>query len=132
MLLLPRLLGVFTRTQLITAGGILYACYLALMPALAATPLVWALPALAGLAGAATLTLPIAYLQDLMADRPGAGSSLMAVQKVAADTICAGVFATGAALGGHEAAAILGALIAGAGSVALLVVDRRRQARAAT
>lgn len=99
---------------------------------LAASPLVWLLPALAGLAGAATLTLPIAYLQDLMTDRPGAGSSLMAVQKVAADTICAAVFASGMALGGHTATALTGALITAAGSGALLLADRWRQRSAVT
>ena len=42
------------------------------------------------------------------------------------------LFAVGAALGGHEAAAILGAIIAATGSRALLAADRRRQARALT
>lgn len=127
MLLLPRLLRFVSRISLIAAGGVLYACFLALMPVLAASPLVWLLPVLAGLAGAATLTLPIAYLQDLMAGRPGAGSSLMAVQKVAADSVCAAVFAGGMTMGGYGMTALIGALIACGGSVALLLADRRRQ-----
>jgi SET family sugar efflux transporter-like MFS transporter len=124
MLLLPRVLRFVPRVTLIAAGGMLYACYLALVPVLAGSALVWLLPVLAGLSGAATLTLPIAYLQDLMADRPGAGSSLLAVQKVAADTVCAGVFAGGMAVGGYGTVALAGALIAAAGSVALLALDR--------
>ena len=36
-----------------------------------------------------SLTVPIAYLQDLLADRPGAGASLMAVQRLAGDVIAA-------------------------------------------
>ncbi|MCA3444911.1 MAG: hypothetical protein INF52_16380 [Rhodobacter sp.] len=127
MLLLPRLLRFAPRSVLIAAGGMLYACFLALIPVLAASPLVWLLPVLAGLSGAATLTLPIAYLQDLMADRPGAGSSLLAVQKVAADSICAAVFAAGMTAGGYGMTALAGALIAAAGSIALLLADRRRQ-----
>jgi predicted MFS family arabinose efflux permease len=127
MLLLPRLLRFAPRVLLIAAGGVVYACFLALVPVLAASPLVWLLPVLAGLAGAATLTLPIAYLQDLMAGRPGAGSSLMAVQKVAADTVCAAVFAAGMTVGGYGTTALIGAMIACAGSVALLLADRRRQ-----
>jgi len=129
MLLLPRLLRFASRSLLIAVGGVLYACFLALMPVLAASPLVWLLPVLAGLSGAATLTLPIAYLQDLMADRPGAGSSLLAVQKVAADSICAAVFAAGMTIGGYGITALAGALIAAAGSIALLLADRRRQRR---
>jgi hypothetical protein len=124
MLLLPRLLRYASRTTLIVAGGALYACFLALIPVLAASPLVWFLPVLAGLSGAATLTLPIAYLQDLMAGRPGAGSSLMAVQKVTADSVCAAVFAAGMTVGGYGTTAVIGALIAGAGSLGLLAADR--------
>jgi hypothetical protein len=127
MLLLPRLLRFAPRVFMIAAGGVVYACFLALVPVLAASPLVWLLPVLAGLAGAATLTLPIAYLQDLMAGRPGAGSSLMAVQKVAADTVCAAVFAAGMTVGGYGTTALIGAMIACAGSVALLLADRWRQ-----
>lgn len=131
MLLMPRLLRFASRSALIAAGGVLYAGFLALMPVLAASPLIWLLPVLAGLAGAATLTLPIAYLQDLMAGRPGVGSALMAVQKVAADSLCAAVFAAGMTIGGYSTTALIGALIAGVGSLALLAADRTRQRRAA-
>jgi SET family sugar efflux transporter-like MFS transporter len=126
MLLMPWMLRLLSRSRLIVAGGILYACHLALMPVLAPTALIWVLPLIAGLAGAATLTLPIAYLQDLMGHRPGAGSSLMALQKVIADIICAAVFAAGSALAGYGGAALLGAGIAIAGSLALLWADRHR------
>ena len=85
-------------------------CYLALIPVLAPTPLIWLLPVLAGLGGAAILTLPIAYLQDLMTGRPGTGSSLMAVQKVTADTLCAATFALGTCPGRPAALSLLGGL----------------------
>jgi hypothetical protein len=51
----------------------------------------------------------------------------MAVQKVAADSVCAAVFAGGMTIGGYGMTALIGALIACGGSVALLLADRRRQ-----
>jgi hypothetical protein len=118
---------------LIAGGAFLYALYLVLLPLLAASPLVWALPVLAGMGGAAILSLPIAYLQDQMADRPGTGSALMAVQKVTSDTLCAGVFAFGTVVSGLGAVAVLGALITTLGAALLLAADRaegfRRPAR---
>lgn len=126
MLLLPWALKYVSRSHLIALGGVVYAAHLALMPVLAPFAAVWLLPVLAGMAGAATLTLPIAYLQDLLGDRPGTGSALMAVQKVVADTISAAVFAAGSAAAGYGGAAILGALIAVAGAIALLWADRRK------
>ncbi|PZQ96588.1 MAG: hypothetical protein DI533_13340 [Cereibacter sphaeroides] len=124
MLLMPRLLGFASRNWLIAGGAICFAAFLLLIPILAPTPAIWALPILAGLAGGATLTLPIGYLQDLMDGRPGAGSALMSVQKVTADTICATVFAAGAGFTGFYTTAAMGALVVLAGAVLLLLVDR--------
>jgi hypothetical protein len=107
---------------------VIYAAFLMLLPPLAPTAAVWLLPVLAGMGGAAILTLPIPYLQDLMADRPGTGSSLIAVQKVTADMLCAGAFTLGTALGGYALAAWLGAGMAIAGAGLLLALDQRQQA----
>ncbi|EEW25285.1 MFS transporter [Rhodobacter ferrooxidans] len=124
MLALPLVTRRWRRSVLIAAGGTVYASFLILLPLLAGSPAVWLLPLVAGLGGAATLTLPIAYLQDLMANRPGAGSSLMALQKVTADSFCALAFA--ASNGHHVLAAGLGGAIALAGGAALLLADRQR------
>ena len=126
MLVIPRLLRQFGRSTLIAAGGLIYATYLILMPGLAPYAVVWLLPVLAGLGGAAILTLPIAYFQDLMAGRPGAGSSLLALQKVTSDTLCAAAFASGTALSGYGLAALFGGIIAASGVGLLLVADRSR------
>jgi hypothetical protein len=48
----------------------------------------------------------------------------MAVQKVTADSVCAAVFAAGMTVGGYGTTAVIGALIAGAGSLGLLAADR--------
>jgi MFS transporter, SET family, sugar efflux transporter len=126
MLLLSRVTPRFGRLRVIAAGAVIYAAFLVLLSPLAPTAAVWLLPVVAGMGGAAIITLPIPYLQDLMADRPGTGSSLIAVQKVTADVVCALAFTIGTALGGYALAALLGAVITLAGAGLLMAVDRRR------
>lgn len=75
MLLLPGLTRGWNRTTLILGGAALYAIHVALLPVLAGSALVWWLVLPAAIGGAVTLTVPIAYLQDLLADRPGAGQA---------------------------------------------------------
>jgi predicted MFS family arabinose efflux permease len=125
MLMLPRLTRGWDRTRLILAGAALYAVHLALLPVLAGSSAVWLLVLPAAVGGAVTLTVPIAYLQDLLADRPGAGASLMAVQRLAGDVVAALCFAAGTLLAGYGAVALLGVVVSIAGALALLVADRR-------
>ncbi|MFN4192395.1 MAG: hypothetical protein ACK4FR_05590 [Tabrizicola sp.] len=125
MLLIPGLTRGLPRTALIFAGAALYSLHVALLPVLAATPFVWLLVLPAAVGGAVILTVPIAYLQDLLADRPGAGASLMAVQRLAGDATAAGCFALGAALAGYGAVALLGVAASLAGAAALWLIDRR-------
>lgn len=127
MLALPMVLGRVSQTGLIWWGMALYGVHLAGLPILAETPYVWLLTIPGAAGGAIVLTQPMAYLQELLAARPGAGASLMALQKLAGDAICAGVFAIGAMLGGYSLAAILGAGLGLVGAGALWALDRRRQ-----
>ncbi|WP_333816767.1 hypothetical protein [Tabrizicola sp.] len=125
MLLLPGLTRGIPRTRLILAGAALYGLHVALLPVLAGSPLVWLLVLPAAVGGAVTLTVPIAYLQDLLSDRPGAGASLMAVQRLAGDVIAATCFALGTTLAGYGAVALLGVAASLVGAAALWAADRR-------
>ena len=125
MLLLPGLTRGIPRTRLILAGAALYGVHVALLPVLAGSPLVWLLVLPAAVGGAVTLTVPIAYLQDLLSDRPGAGASLMAVQRLAGDVIAATCFALGTTLAGYGAVALLGVAASLIGAAALWAADRR-------
>ena len=124
MLILPHLTRGIPRTRLILTGAALYGVHLALLPVLASAPLVWLLVLPAAVGGALTLTVPIAYLQDLLADRPGAGASLMAVQRLAGDAIAATCFALGTSLSGYLAVALLGVTASLIGAAALWAADR--------
>jgi predicted MFS family arabinose efflux permease len=124
MLMLPRLARGIPRTVLIFWGAALYAVHVALLPVLAGSALVWLLVIPAAVGGAVTLTVPIAYLQDLLADRPGAGASLMAVQRLAGDVIAALCFGIGTVLAGYGMVAALGVAVSLVGAAALWWADR--------
>ena len=125
MLAVPLLLGRNSKVVFIALGTLIYAIHLVSLPLIAGSGWVWLLILPASLGGAIMLTLPIAYLQDLLAARPGAGSSLMSVQRVAGDTFCAACFALGTYLSGYALAAALGAILCIAGGFGLLWADRR-------
>ncbi len=126
MLALPRLTRGVDRTLLILIGAALYAVHVALLPVLAGSALVWLLVLPAAVGGAITLTVPIAYLQDLLAGRPGAGASLMSLQRLAGEVIAALCFAVGTVLAGYGLVAALGVGVSVAGAGALWWADRRR------
>ncbi|MBL9048694.1 MAG: hypothetical protein JNK19_01095 [Tabrizicola sp.] len=125
MLMLPSLTRGMDRTGLIVAGAALYGVHVGLLPVLAGSAAVWFLILPAAVGGAIILTVPIAYLQDLLAERPGAGASLLAVQRLAGDVIAAGCFAAGTAVAGYGTVAVMGVLVALAGASALWWADRR-------
>lgn len=126
MLLLPALTRGIPRTWLILGGAALYGVHVALLPVLAGSSMVWLLVLPGAIGGAVTLTVPIAYLQDLLADRPGAGASLMAVQRLAGDVIAAICFAFGTAVAGYGTVAVLGVAASLIGAAGLWWADRNR------
>lgn len=126
MLILPRWLGRLPRARMLLVGASLYGAHLALMPLLIATPLIWALPMVAGFGGALLIIMPIGYYQDLMDGQPGIAGALMAVQRLFGDIVAAGGFAVGMAAGGPAPTAMAGAAMAVTGALLLVVVDRRR------
>lgn len=125
MLMLPGLTRGWNRTTLIFFGAALYAVHVALLPVLAGSQLVWCLVIPAAIGGAVTLTVPIAYLQDLLVDRPGAGASLLALKRLVGDVIAAACFAAGTALAGYGLVAALGVAVSLLGAAALWAADRK-------
>jgi SET family sugar efflux transporter-like MFS transporter len=113
------------RLRLIAVGVALYALFLTLLPFLAGGRWLWALILPAGLGGGFIYTLAIAYLQDLLHQRPGAGASLIALQRVASDGLSTAIYGFGAWVQGYATVAVLGALVAGAAMTALLRLDDR-------
>lgn len=125
MLFLPRFTHKMPRSTAMALSAVIYAAHLALLPLLCDTPLLWALPVLAGGGGAVILMLPIPYYQDLVAGRPGTAAALLALQKLVVDIITAGVFALGSAVGGFETVAAIGTGVGLTGALCLYLADRQ-------
>lgn len=81
---------------------------------------------------AAILSVPITYLQDLIADRPGLGSSLISVSVFISNGVAATIFAIGTTLTDYSGTAQIAAL-AGLGAIGFLLVleSSKRQLSAA-
>ena len=114
-----------SRLTIIAIGVFTYAAYIALLPFLAPTVWVWPLAILPGVGGAFVFALAIGYLQDLLGQRAGAGTSLVALQRISSDSLSAASFAIGTSLQGYAAAGILGAGIMSGAMIAILVLDRQ-------
>ena len=114
------------RLPLILFGSALSAAVLLALPLAAASPLVWLLILPLALAHGVLLPVPITYLQDLLANRPGTGTALMALQGLIGNLLAAAAFALGTALSGYVAVAMLGAATGLLGAGLLWGLDRRK------
>lgn len=112
------------RLYIIAIGAFLYAGFMALLPGLADTTALWLLVVPAGIGGAFIYALSIGYLQDLLGSRAGAGASLIALQRLASDGLCALIFAVGAALSGYGLVMVIGAVTVSGAMIAILWLDR--------
>lgn len=112
-------------TTALAISTLIYMGYL-LGIALAETPgQIFAASVLAGVGAAGIISIPISYLLDLIADRPGLSASLIAVNVFIAGAIGAAIFALGTALQGYPAAAILSGLAGLAGAGLLFAQEKR-------
>lgn len=111
----------------LTAGTILYVIYLLLLGFASAPWHVYALTLISGLGAAALISIPITYLQDLIADRPGLGSSLISINIFVSAGLSALLFALGTAVSSYSGTAIIGAVAGLIGIGMLLFFDGRRK-----
>ncbi|ULR42823.1 MFS transporter [Rhizobium sp. K102] len=114
----------------LAAGTVIYALFLALLGFASAPWHLYALTVLAGIGAAAIISIPITYLQDLIADRPGLGSALISVNIFASAGIGALVFAAGTWITGYSGTAILSAVTGLSGITLLGLLHRRKAHRA--
>ncbi|AHG49707.1 major facilitator transporter (plasmid) [Rhizobium leguminosarum bv. trifolii CB782] len=111
----------------LAAGTIIYAVFLSLLGFASQPWHLYALTLLAGIGAAAIISIPITYLQDLIADRPGLGSALISVNIFASAGIGALVFAAGTWATGYSGTAIISA-VTGLSGIAILGLLQRRNA----
>jgi MFS transporter, SET family, sugar efflux transporter len=124
MLVLPRLTQGMSRTLLILIGVGVYGIHVVLLPWIAGSAWVWALTVPGAVGGAVVLLLPMAYVQDLLADRPGTGAALMALQWVIGEVLAALCFVIGTWVAGYGLVAAMAVGVALTGAVWLWQADR--------
>ena len=109
------------------AGTALYIVYLALL-GLASEPWqLYALTLIAGLGAAALITIPITYLQDLIAERPGLGSALISVNIFMSAGLGALLFAIGTRFSDYSGTSMIGAAAGAIGLGMLVWFDRAKR-----
>lgn len=108
-------------------GTVLYVAYLALLGQCTAPWQVYALSLLSGLGAAAIISLPITYLQSLIPDLAGLGSSLISVNMFLSAGLSALLFGLGTLVSDYSGTALLGGLAGLAGTVLIFTLDGRRQ-----
>ena len=113
-------------TALAISAG-LYAVYLTLLGLASAPWHVYALTLLSAFAAAALISIPITYIQDLISDRPGLGSSLISVNLFLSGGLSAILFAIGTRFSDYSGTSMLGALAGVTGLGLLLFLDGHGQ-----
>lgn len=111
----------------IAASAGFYCLYLVLLGFVRDTTSVYLLTSLSGLGAAGIISIPITYLQNLIARRAGLGSSLIAVNIFLSGGLSALLFSLGTSISGYAGTSMLGA-VAGLLGVLLLVLLRRAAA----
>lgn len=121
ILVLGRVVRRFGAMPVLAAGTGLYVLYLILLGLSSAPWHLYALTLISGAGAAALISIPITYLQDLIADRPGLGSALISVNMFLSAGLGALLFALGTAVGTYSLASIIGGA-AGAIGISLLIL----------
>ncbi|WP_299551560.1 MFS transporter [uncultured Tateyamaria sp.] len=126
MMLTVRFLRVLSPSLLILIGVAIYGSFLAVLGFMPSVKLAWWLVLPAGIGAGIILSIPIGYVQNLVADRAGAGSSLLSVNHFGGAIIASAIFAVGSSLTGYQGVAMIGAVIAIVAAALLYVLDRHQ------
>jgi SET family sugar efflux transporter-like MFS transporter len=82
---------------------------------------------ISGAGAAALISIPITYLQDLIAERPGLGSALISVNIFMSAGLSALLFAIGTGISDYSGTAVIGAVAGMCGLGLLLFFERRKR-----
>ncbi|MCK0094619.1 hypothetical protein MWU60_03480 [Yoonia sp. F2084L] len=126
MLLAAMALRHVTRSAAILVGCVVYCGFLAGFAALPDMGAAWWMIIPAGIGAGILLSVTVGYVQDLVAERPGAGSSLVSVSHFGGSIFAAGVFAAAAGFTDYQGTAWLGAAIGLSAGVMLFAIDGGR------
>jgi SET family sugar efflux transporter-like MFS transporter len=111
---------------IIAFGGCIHAAFLASLALVTEVWHVYAISILNAVGNAVYFTMHLSYMQDLMPEKPGLGTSLGSISVLMQRGLGAAVFATAATQLGYGGSAILGGGVALAGCAMLAMLHRTR------
>jgi MFS family permease len=120
---------VMSHVTALAIGTIIYVVYLLLLGLASAPWHVYALTLISGIGAAALISIPITYLQDLIAERPGLGSALISVNIFLSAGLSALLFAIGTGVSSYSGTSLIGAVAGVIGLGLLLFFDRSKRRR---
>ncbi len=112
-------------TRLIASGGVLFAVYMFALSGAAAMPVIYGLTVILAAGQAVMFSQHLSFMQDLMPERPGLGTSLLSIEMLLVRGLGAAVVAGLGLVYGLSGAFIVTALVGAAGVVTLLLIGRR-------
>ncbi len=129
MLLSAAALRHVTRTGMIFGGVLVYVGFLGGLAAMPDIASAWVMIIPGGIGAGILLSITVGYVQDLMADRPGAGSALVSVSHFGGTMFAAAVLASAATFTDYVGTAWIGCALALTAGVVLFVIDGARVRR---
>lgn len=123
MLAAAVLLRHVTRSGMILIGSVIYSGFLAGLAAMPTMDAAWIMIIPGGIGAGIILSLTVGYVQDLVASRPGAGSSLVAVSHFGGTMVASATLAAGAHFTGYQSTAWIGCAIGISAGIALFALD---------
>lgn len=121
----------FGRTRIMFVGATIYGGSLGVLGVMPSMAAAWVLILPFGIGAGIILAIPVGYIQDLVAHRPGAGSSLISMSQFGGMLFASSIFAVVAETLGYQAVAMVGAGLAVGAAYALLRMDRPQGPEAA-
>lgn len=122
-----RIQRVMSHVTALAIGTVIYVIYLLLLGLASAPWHVYALTLISGIGAAALISIPITYLQDLIAERPGLGSALISVNIFVSAGLSALIFAVGTGASSYSGTAVIGAAAGLLGLAMLLFFEGARR-----
>jgi len=123
MLVAAALLKHVSRSGMILIGCIIYGAFLAGLASLTTIASAWIMIVPGGIGAGILLSLTVGYVQDLVTDRPGAGSSLVAVSHFGGTMFASAMLAGGALFTGYQGTAWIGSAIGLCAGITLFAID---------
>jgi SET family sugar efflux transporter-like MFS transporter len=118
---------VMSHVTALAIGTVIYVAYLLMLGFASAPWHVYALTVVSGIGAAALISIPITYLQDLIAERPGLGSALISVNIFLSAGLSALLFAIGTGISDYSGTAVIGAVAGMCGLGLLLFFERTKR-----